>query len=73
MGVIVYAVGLVSLSACVPADLPLPEVERQVNEKNPTGVGPWKVSDAPMFADGTHTNPCLCEHDDSRIHRLLHC
>ena len=37
----IYGVGLCYASVCAPKDMPVEEIERQLNEAHPTGVGPW--------------------------------
>lgn len=71
MDVRVYAVGLVYASACVPADMPREEVEKQVNLQHPTGVTPWKIADEP-FRSG-EANPHPCQDKADHLHYLLSC
>ena len=69
----VYTWGLVSASVCAPADMPVAEVESHVNDELPTGIdSPWRKDDSPTFRGG-EPNPCVCEHDSSRLHYLLSC
>ena len=56
----IYSWGLVYASVCAPADLPLAEVERQVNVELPTGIGSCWRKDESDFRNG-QTNPCSCE------------
>lgn len=66
-------IGLVHCSICVPKDMPIEEVERVVNILNPTGLEwGWTVSEETHFNDG-YTNPCPCEHDSNKVHRLMDC
>lgn len=68
-----YTVGFVSLSACMPEEMPIEEAERQINAVHPTGIqNPWSVSDEPMFSGG-ESNPCPCERTPGRVHRLFYC
>ena len=71
--VYVYTSGLVSCSACAPADMPIDEVAREVNLQNPTGISSrWQAATEP-FADGT-PNPCPCnQHPVERVHYLFNC
>lgn len=68
--VTIYKVGLCASSVCVDRGLSRAEIERAVNEQEPTGIGPWTISDAPTFANGP-TNPCVCELDPGRLHYLM--
>jgi len=69
----VYAVGLVSASACVKKGIARNEIEMLVNMDQPTGVGPWKIADDEGFATG-EPNPTPCNDDPyQRSHWLLHC
>ncbi len=72
--VILYAVGLLSCSACAPAALTPEEVTALVNQENPTGVdSPWQVSTEPSFTTG-QPNPCPCNRSPStRMHYLMEC
>jgi hypothetical protein len=76
----VMRVGIVALSACGPADLPIAEWEKQINYEHPTGVGPWTISTDLYFAapklpgtDHGPPNPCPCENSPDRVHRLFNC
>lgn len=65
--------GIVHCSICCPEDMPIKEVERIVNLLNPTGISSdWEVSQETHFATG-HRNPCPCEHDSNKVHRLMVC
>lgn len=69
----VYSTGLCFCSVCAPADMLIPDMLRQVNLSNPTGLDHgWEVDDAGEFASG-HPNPCVCGNDDTRLHYLLSC
>lgn len=71
--VIVYTSGLVSCSACAPADMPIEEVTRLVNLQTPTGISSqWELSDDDEFALGVPM-PCVCDQDASRMHYLFNC
>jgi hypothetical protein len=72
--VVVYTVGVVHCSACAPTDMPVEEVTRVVNEvAGPTGLDHgWEPSDAPTFSGG-ESNPCPCEKEEGRVHRLYVC
>jgi hypothetical protein len=67
----IYAVGLCYASACAGADIDREQVERAVNYRYPTGVGPWHIADEP-FATG-QPNPCPCNDVPNRQHWLLCC
>lgn len=67
----IYARGLVYVSVCAHKDMPIEEVEKEVNDKYPSGVGPWKKSKE-NFADGS-PNPHGCEDGGDSIHYLLSC
>lgn len=72
-GVIVYGVGFVVLSVCHPADMALDDVLDVANREHMTGLDHgWMPSLAPHFASG-EPNPCPCERDPGRVHRLLEC
>lgn len=67
-----YSVGICTASACAPADMAGEDVAHAVNGQHPTGVGPWKISDDPVFSGG-QPNPCECNTDPGRKHWLLNC
>lgn len=68
----IYAHGLVYCSVCVPKGTTKKEIVRQVNLKNPTGIGSkWKISKE-YFASGP-SNPHQCETHKGRLHYLLNC
>ena len=72
-GVVCYGVGLCFASVCAPAALSIDEVLEAVNSRWPTGLDHgWTVSPAETFRTG-QPNPCPCEQDSSRVHRLLEC
>ena len=63
---VVYAMGLLACSACVPADMDADQVVAFVNAVHPTGISsPWKASGELM--------PCPCNDDPARRHWLLEC
>lgn len=70
----VYRVGLVSLSCCAPASMPLDDVTDSVNRSHFTGISSqWGfAADEKTFATG-EPNPCACERDPDRRHYLFHC
>jgi hypothetical protein len=72
--VYVYALGLVSCSACAPASMTPEEVAAAVNELEPTGISsPWTVSEDPEFATG-QPNPAPCDQEpEARKHYLMDC
>lgn len=73
MSVMIYSEGLIFLSVCVAKDMPLEEVEADVNRLRPTGISsPWKISDEKKFANG-QSHPLPCDQDDSHVHYLLNC
>jgi hypothetical protein len=48
-------------------------VEAEVNRTHPTGISsPWRLSENETFKGGEN-NPCVCEHDQTRLHWLLNC
>jgi hypothetical protein len=74
MTVHIYSRGMVHCSVCVPKETPIADIEREVNEYNPTGIEPqWKLSTAATFITG-QTNPCPCEqYPLERLHYLMVC
>jgi hypothetical protein len=67
----VYAVGLVHCSVCYPAGMDEDEILRDVNLRTPTGLDhEWEFSGKETFSGG-QPNPCPCDTDPSREHRLL--
>jgi hypothetical protein len=72
-GVMIYASSLLSCSVCAPAEMPIDEVERIVNEDRPAGtMRGWRKSSDATFASGS-PNPCTCNTDEGRQHWLLDC
>lgn len=68
MSVMIYSEGLLFLSVCVAKDMPLEEVESDVNRLRPTGISsPWSISDEKK------SHPFPCDQDDSHVHYLLNC
>jgi len=74
MDVKVYALGIVSASACAPESMPAADVAGRVNALYPTGLDgcPWFLSTDETFKGG-EPNPSPCEREPGRIHYLLHC
>lgn len=72
-GVVCYAVGICHASVCAPASMAIDDLLDAVNRLWPTGLDHgWMVATDEKFASG-HSNPCSCELDPSRVHRLLDC
>lgn len=72
-GAVVYKVGLMYLSVCHPRGMPLDDVLDQVNREHPTGLDHgWNISTDRTFSGG-EPNPCTCNSDQDRMHRLLSC
>lgn len=68
-----YSIGVCAASVCVPKETPKEIVEQWANEYQPTGISSdWKISEDKTFKTG-ELNPCVCEHDSSRVHYLLTC
>lgn len=68
----IYSVGICYMSLCAPNGMTPQEIERQANEKHPSGVThPWTIANED-FKDGAK-NPHLCEQDKGRLHYLLMC
>ena len=68
-----YAVGIVSASVCHPEETPVEDVLAYVNGLHHPGVGcGWQLSEDDHFATG-QPNPCPCNQEAGRIHRLLVC
>jgi len=68
----IYANGLIYCSVCADKKLDQKEVEKLVNQENPTGINSlWQVSKE-NFRDGAE-NPHSCEKDGNRLHHLLSC
>lgn len=69
----VYSSGLCYASVCAPADMPAEEVERRVRALDDAGTEMgWRISEAPRFSGG-QSNPCPCEKETGRVHRLFAC
>ena len=69
----IYSLGLLSCSVCVPKDMSRKEIEKKVNESEPTVIrSSWAISEEKSFGAG-QSMPCVCEHDKARLHYLLHC
>lgn len=71
MKVVIYANGIVHCSVCAPGDMPVEDVEREVNAINMSGVSPWKVSKERF--NGGEDNPHTCEKDSGKKHYLMVC
>ena len=72
-GVVVYAEGLLALSACAPGDMSPAEVTERVNQLVPTGIEPrWQLDPASTFRTG-EPNPAPCEQAPGRKHYLFMC
>ena len=68
----IYSNGFVHCSICTNIEN-IEEIERQVNMKNPTGIGSrWKISEEPTFRSG-QPNPCVCEQKSTHRHYLMVC
>lgn len=71
--VTVMSWGLVSLSACAPADTSIEDITHEVNLQQPTGISSrWALSEDKTFSGG-QPNPCPCEQDLTRLHYLFNC
>lgn len=71
--VTVYSNGVCHASVCAPAGMAVDDVLDEVNRVNPTGLDHgWMISAKETFRTG-EANPCPCEQDPSRVHRLLDC
>jgi len=72
--VIVYALGIMALSACAPASMEPEDVQAEVNRLEPTGISaPWALDNAPRFKGG-EPNPGPCDQEpDCRTHYLFAC
>jgi hypothetical protein len=69
VNVTIYAMGIITCSACAPATLTAGKVAAAVREQEP---GAWRISSDPEFADGT-PNPGPCDTGPGRRHWLLEC
>ena len=69
-----YAVGIVSASACAPKDMPLEDVTDEINQRAHPGIGHgWQPSDNPKFSTG-EPQPGPCNTDpENRTHYLFNC
>lgn len=71
--VVVYTQGLVYASVCAPADMSIGDLLHEVNMVSPTGLERgWQLSPEEKFRSG-EPNPCVCELDSMKVHRLLSC
>lgn len=68
----IYSNGICYCSVCAPKKMKIEEVERQVNLNNPSGVGPWKLSEDKKFSSG-EPMPRQCEDNRDRLHYLFVC
>jgi hypothetical protein len=75
LDLVVYRIGIVHISVCVPKDTTVEDIERAANREHPTGIkSQWIVSTDKTFADGTSPNPCPCDrHSKERLHYLMEC
>jgi hypothetical protein len=70
--VVVYNSGMIYCSACAPADMPVAEVEAEVNRQSPTGISSaWRIADEPF--EGGAPNPSDCNDGPLKKHYLLSC
>lgn len=70
---LVYAIGIVHVSACAPKDQPRDEVLAAADRTHPTGLDHgWAFSEDDTFSGG-EPNPCVCDQDPDRLHYLLVC
>jgi hypothetical protein len=67
-----YAIGIVSASVCAHKDVTLDQVTAFLNREHATGVSPWTFAEHEAFSTG-EPNPCKCNLDEQRLHRLFHC
>ncbi len=71
--ILIYSVGIASMSACVLKSTETPEIEKKANGNHPTGISSrWEIAEEDHFADG-EPMPCQCDTYDDRQHWLLHC
>ncbi len=68
----IYSVGIVHCSVCVPADWSKEAVENAVNNRMPSGVSPWKISDEDFYTGEKNGYQCECDGKPTR-HWLLMC
>lgn len=69
----VYAMGLISLAACAPADMDGEQVAAALNAFAPTGISSqWRPGEEPF--EGHDANPIPCNHEpEARRHWLMEC
>ncbi len=73
MRTIIYSSGVVCASVCAPKEMPVTEIEEDVNLQLPTGIdSKWKISKDATFKTG-EKNPHECEKDEKKLHYLLNC
>lgn len=71
--IIIYSMGICSMSICVKKDLKKAFIEKEINKMSPSGVPTkWQISKDKTFRSG-QTNPCQCKENDNRLHYLLNC
>ena len=68
----IYSVGIVHCSVCVPADWSKEAVENAVNNRMPSGVSPWKISDEDFSTGEKNGYQCECDGKPTR-HWFLVC
>lgn len=69
----VYAMGLISLSICVPKTWTREEIENFANIKHPTGIeSNWVISEDKVFRTGEKI-PNQCEDHEKNQHWLMNC
>lgn len=66
-----YSIGIVHMSACAPEAMDADTVTRIANSQQPTGVGPWAITEE-SFRTG-EPNPAPCNTEEGRRHWLLTC
>jgi hypothetical protein len=66
--------GLVYKVVCAPHWMPVSEVERITNEKDPTGISsPWRLAEPPQEGVWQGTNQLDCPECAGRKHYLMNC
>lgn len=71
--VLMYRVGVFSMSVCAPGHLDGPAVAHAINQHYPCGtLHGWQISSDTAFRTG-EPNPCQCEEDPDRKHWLIDC
>ncbi|MCE5225358.1 MAG: hypothetical protein LLG05_05800 [Porphyromonadaceae bacterium] len=72
--VIVYSIGIMSVSICANNNLTIDEITDELNNRNPTGLDHgWEFAKDENFNEGK-SNPCKCNHyPKTRKHYLFHC